>query len=118
MKTSIIIQLIALPAIMAKLTIQIVSKPMYTNAKVEAMRTANEAVTTTDTSMFGDAGKVAQCLDDNNVWTTDCSDEPKYLKIGELYFDEDTEIPRPFKVKTDMGLWEVNDQSKSTVTSS
>jgi hypothetical protein len=118
MKTSVIIQLLALPAIMAKLTIQIVSKPMYTNAKVEAMRTANEAVTTTDASMFGEAGKVAQCLDNSNVWTTDCPDEPKYLKIGELYFDEDTVNPRAFKVKTDLGYWEVNDISQRTVTSS
>lgn len=90
MKAAVIIQLIALPAIMAKLTIQIVGNPTWTDAKVIGVRNEGEAEETTDASDFGREGEVARCLDNNYAWTEDCAGKPSYLKIGELNFEQDT----------------------------
>lgn len=116
MKASVIIQLIALPAIMAKLTIQIVTKSTNVNAKVTGIRAEGEEATTTDASTFGDDGKVAKCLDDKRAWTEDCPEKPTYIKIGELSFEGDTKDPRPFNVTMDQEYFRVGRSSESIVT--
>lgn len=116
MKAAVIIQLIALPAIMAELTIQIVTTPMFI-AKVEGKRKAGEDSTTTDASMFGQAGEVAQCLDNNKAWTESCDDSKlKYLKVGEFYFEQDTTDPRPMRLTTDLGFLDVCHTSSCVLT--
>ena len=100
MKAAIILQLLALPAILAKLTVQVVSKPMYMDVTVEGKRETDGQEITMDPSMFGEAGKVAQCLDENSAWTTSCDGQPSYLKVAEFNFDKETTDPRHFTVHT------------------
>lgn len=109
MKAAIIIQFIALPAIMAKLTIQIVGNPTWKDARVIGIRNEGEQEETTDASDFGNDGKVARCLDDNYVWTAICVDKPSYLKIGEFYFEKDPDpmYPPTFLVKHDNQVHQV-----------
>lgn len=92
---------------MAKLTIQIVVQPDWKDAKVVGPIGVEEMSTTTDASMFGTAGQVPQCLDNNYAWTEDCPDNKKFLKVGEIHFTDMTADPSLFRVNSKMGWMEV-----------
>jgi hypothetical protein len=98
MKAAAIIHIITLPAIMAKLTLQIVSQQSG-GVKVQGPGETGGNVLFQDASQFGKAGTTASCLDANSRWTTVCPDQPTYLKVAELNFAKATE-GRAFHVIT------------------
>jgi hypothetical protein len=98
MKAAAIIQFITLPAIMAKLTLQIVSQ-LSGGVKVQGPGETGGEVLFQDASQFGKAGTTASCLDASLAWTTECPDQPTYLKVAELNFAKATE-GRAFDVIT------------------
>jgi hypothetical protein len=117
MKAAAIIHLITLPAIIAKLTLQIVSQQSG-GVKVQGPGETGGNVLFQDASQFGEAGTTASCLDADAMWTTICPDQPTYFKVAELNFAKATE-GRAFHVITPfehLSVSEFTKHGKETLT--
>jgi hypothetical protein len=98
MKTSIILQLLALPAILAKFTVQIVTEATAKDVEVWGKRESDGEVMMMKHTMFGDDGIVPRCMDKDFKWTTSCPNQTTYLQSGELNFAVKTTEPRHLTV--------------------
>ena len=98
MKTAIILQLLALPAILGKFTLQIVTEAMAKDVEVWGKRESDGEVMMMNHTMFGDDGTVPRCMDKDFKWTTLCLNQLTYLQSGELNFAVKTTEPRDLTV--------------------
>jgi hypothetical protein len=98
MKAAIVLQLIALPAILAKVTVQVVSVPVWLPVTVDGKSESDGEEIRMKPSMYGKDGQVLRCLDENYAWTESCAGRDSYVKVAEFNFDEKTKDPRPFTV--------------------
>ena len=90
MKTAIILQLLALPAILATFTVQIVTEATVKDVEVWGKRESDGEFIKMDSTLFGDDGTIPRCLDKDFKWTTSCANQATYLQSGELNFAEKT----------------------------
>lgn len=90
MRAAAVILLIALPAITAKLTVQIVSQTPG-GVKVQGPKETDGNVAYQDASQFGKIGEEPRCLNANYDWVTECPDQLTYVQVGELNFARPTE---------------------------
>jgi hypothetical protein len=98
MKTTTILQLLALPAIFAKFTVQIVTEATAKDVEVWGKRESDGEVMMMNHTAFGDDGTIPRCLDKDFKWTTSCPNQLTYLQSGELNFAVKTTEPRDLTV--------------------
>ena len=98
MKSTILIQLFALPATLAAnlLELDIVAS-VSTSAIVLVKSGPDGKARRMNTSEYGDEQR---CLGDDGVWDIYCKDRIPYRKIGFFAFAEKTKEPSTFRIST------------------
>jgi hypothetical protein len=95
MKSTTLIQLIALPTTLAFVQLNIVVKEGVEGYKVAAKGEEAE-FWVTGANAYEDEGLM--CMDSSHGWTSECQDGTKHRKLGESHFTDVPEGPQPFTV--------------------
>jgi hypothetical protein len=99
MKSITLIQLLALPATLAFVQLNIVIREDLSDIKV-AVKGEEDEIKITSADDYKEEG--AGCIDSNYKWTTlDCQDRPKHQKIGQSKFADTPEASQPFTIFLD-----------------
>lgn len=95
MKTTSLFQLLALPATLAFVQLEIVATEGVEGMKVAAKGDIPK-IQITGADTYEKDG--LRCLDDNHKWTSECQNRPKHRKSGESYFTDVPKDPQPFTI--------------------